>query len=262
MHRTKLMAVVSGVILLLSATATMNTFAARQHPVSLTLDIEGCKNGMTCGAEFFVGNVVTFSGSLTTEDGTPVPGAEVSIVKLIPKPELVVIGSGVTAVDGTYSIEWIAEFTAMEKTFQDVTKEMLSETALFYAQFEGDDLYSQSRTAKFTATILANQIITSVNAEKRIYAEGESALIFIGFIDSNDEFVDPDGIRVIYDDKEMEAEKKKQGSYTVMTPELSIDHHQVIIIPKKEGYNGQTAYLTVQVQGVEDIPRSITTRPR
>ncbi|MFQ5969437.1 MAG: hypothetical protein ACE5J2_02960 [Nitrososphaerales archaeon] len=260
MRWAKVVAVLSGVMLLLSAT-TMNTFAARQ-PVSLTLEIEGCKNDMSCGADFFVGNIVTFNGSLTTEDGSGIGGAEIKIIKMIPKPELIVVASGVTGLDGSYSIEWTAEFTETEKTFQDVTKKMLSETVSIYAEFEGDDNYSQTRSAKFTVTIKANQLLTSINAERKLYAEGESALIFIAFIDSNDQFVDPDLVRVVYDDQEMEVDKKKTGSYTLITPELSIDHHQVIVLPKKEGYNPETGYLTVQVQGVEDIGRSIVKRPR
>lgn len=47
-----------------------------------------------------------------------------------------------------------------------------------------------------------------------------------------------------------------------MTEPLTIQHHQVLIIPKKEGYNVENGHLTLQVKGVEDIPRSIVGRPR
>ena len=32
------------------------------------------------------------------------------------------------------------------------------------------------------------------NTDKNLYREGESAIIFIGFVDQNDKFVDPDEI--------------------------------------------------------------------
>ena len=249
MQWAKVMAVLSGIVLLLSTTATLNTFAARPQPVSLSFGMTGCVNDMTCGASFLVGDTVTFSGTLTTEDGTPIPGAEISIIKLVPTPELVTIASGVTGIDGAYDLSWTAEFTPRETVSTDVLKKFLDENVALFAQFEGDENYAEKRTGKLTATIKANQVFTSVNSEKRVYGPGQSALIFIGFIDSNDQFVDPDSIRVLYDDQEVQVEKKKTGSYTVMTPTLTVDHHQVIVIPKKEGYNIETGFITVQVSG-------------
>ena len=249
MQWVKVVAVLSGIVLLLSTTATLNTFAAKQQPVSISFEMNGCKNDLTCGAEFLVGDMVTFSGTLTTEDGAPIPGANINIVKLLPKPELVVIASGVTGIDGAYDLTWIAQFTPREVVSTDVLKKFLDENVVLFAQFEGDANYAEARTGKLTATIRANQVFTSVNSEKRVYGPGESALVFIGFIDSNDQFVDPDSIRVLYDDQEVQVEKKKTGSYTVMTPTLTVAHHQVIVIPKKEGYNIETGFITVQVSG-------------
>jgi len=249
MQWAKVVAALSGIVLLLSTTATLSTFAAKQQPVSLSFEMSGCKNDMTCGAEFLVGDMITFSGMLTAEDGTPIPGAEVNIVKLLPKPELVVMASGVTGIDGGYDLSWIAEFTPRETASTETLKKFLDENVVLFAQFGGDANYAGARTGKLTATIKANQVFTSVNSEKRAYGPGESALMFIGFIDSNDKFVDPDSIRVLYDDQELKVEKKKTGSYTVMTPTLTVDHHQVIVIPKKEGYNLENGFLTVQVSG-------------
>jgi hypothetical protein len=249
MQWAKVTAVLSGVILLLSTGAAMNTFAAKLQPISLSFELEGCKNDLSCGAEFLLGDTVTFTGTLTDMDGRPVPGAEVNIIKFLPKPAQVVVASGVTGIDGAYTLTWTAEFTPVEKAFQDVTTQILEENVVFYAQFNGDDKYSAARTAKATATISANTISTSVNSEKRVYSAGESALIFIAFVDSNDEFVDPTSIRVLIDDQEVQAENKKTGSYTVTTPPLTVEHHQVIVIPQNEGYNLKTGFLTVQVSG-------------
>ncbi len=115
--------------------------------------------------------------------------------------------------------------------------------------FPGDSKYAETRSGKLAATVDANTLITSVNAEKRVYGPGESALVFIGFIDSRDQFVDPDSIRVLYDDQEVQVEKKKAGSYTVTTPSLTVEHHQVLVIPQKEGYNLKNGFMTVQVSG-------------
>jgi len=251
MQWAKVVAVLSGIVLLLSTTATFNTFAAKQQPVSFSFDMSGCKQGMTCGAEFLVGDTVTFSGALTTEDGTPIPGATVNIIKLLPKPELVVIASGVTGIDGAYDLSWTAEFTPREKSSAstETLEKFLDENIVLFAQFDGDEQYAEARTGKLAAAIKANQVFTSVNAEKRVYGPGDAALVFIGFIDKNDQFIDPDSIRVLYDDQEVQVEKKKTGSYTITTPTLTVDHHQVIVIPKKEGYNIENGFITVQVSG-------------
>lgn len=258
MQWAKVVAVITGIVLLLSTTTALSTFAqdirnpiyvSKKMPVSLSLEMEGCTNDLTCGATFLVGETVTFHGTLTTKDEKPIPGATVNIVQLLSKPELVTIASGVTGIDGEFDLMWTAQFTPVEKATTDVTKKFLKETVVFFAQYDGDDTYAGARTAKQTATIMANQIFTTVNAEKRVYGPGQSALVFLGFIDSKDQFVDPDSIRVMYDDQELKVEKKKTGSYTVVTPSLTVDHHQVIVIPTKEGYNIETGFITVQVSG-------------
>ncbi|MFQ5940858.1 MAG: hypothetical protein ACE5KA_04075 [Nitrososphaerales archaeon] len=254
----KAVAVMSGIVLLLSTAALTDTFAddlrnpiyvSQKVPVELSFDMNGCKNSLTCGAEYLVGEAVSFSGTLTGADGRPIPNAEIKILKLLAKPELVTIVSGVTGIDGGYDLKWTAEFTPVEKPHTSTLQKFLKETVVFLAQYEGDDTYADAMTSKQTATIHANQIFTTINAEQRVYGPGDSALIFIAFIDSNDEFVDPDSIRVVYDQQEMKIEKKKTGSYTVMTPSLTVDHHQVYVIPEKAGYNIETGFLTVQVSG-------------
>lgn len=258
MQWAKVVAVVSGIALLLSTTTLGSVFAqdirnpiyvSKKQPVELSFDMDGCKNTLTCGAEFFVGESVTFSGTLTSATGRPIPNAEIKIIKLLSKPELVTVASGVTGIDGAYDLKWTAEFTPKDKVHTDVLTKFLKETVVFFAQYDGDDTYANASTGKLTATVKANQIFTSVNAEKRVYGPGDSALIFLAFIDSRDEFVDPDNIRVLYDDQVLKVEQKATGSFTVVTPSLTVDHHQVLVIPQKEGYNIENGFLTVQVSG-------------
>jgi hypothetical protein len=258
MQWAKVVAVVSGMALLLSTTSFLNTFAqdlrnpiyvSKKIPVDLTLEMNGCLNDMTCGAEYFVGETVNFSGSLMTSDGKPLPNQEITIIKFLTKPELVTIAKGITGLDGAYEVSWTAGFTPKDKAITDVTKKFLQETVVFYAMYEGDDTYKSMATNKLTATVKANTVFTTVNAEKRVYGPGESALIFLAFIDGNDEFVDPESIRVLYDDQELKVEQKKVGSFTVVTPSLTVDHHQLLVMPLKEGYNIENGFLTVQVSG-------------
>ena len=74
--------VIMGIMLVMSsALALSNTsFAAKQKPTVLSLEMSGCTNTMTCNAVIMVGEGVTFSGVLTTVEGEPISGAEINII--------------------------------------------------------------------------------------------------------------------------------------------------------------------------------------
>jgi len=249
----KIAVVLMGVMLVMStALAVSNSsFAAKQKATVLSVEMNGCTNSMTCNADFLVGDEITFVGVLTTADGEPISGAEINIIKAIPKPELIVIASGVTGIDGDYELSWVTEFTEKEKAPQDVTGKILDENVALYAQFEGDDQYMASRTSKNTAAIHANELDVFVNSDRNLYTQGQSAIVFIAFIDSNDEFTDPDILRVVLNDQEVEAEKKQTGSYTLTIESLPKEHTQLFVLPKKEGYNLENGYLTIIVDGLK-----------
>lgn len=65
----------------------------------------------------------------------------------------------------------------------------------------------------------------------------------------NHDFIDPDSIRVTYDGAPVELSKKKQDSYTFVTPSLTVGHHQLVINAAKGGYNTTVGFITVQVSG-------------
>jgi hypothetical protein len=242
-----------GLMLVMSTTLALSntSFAARQKPTVLSMEMSGCTNSMTCNAILLIGDEVTFSGVLTNDAGDPITGAEINIIKYTPKPELVVIASGVTGIDGDFQLSWTAMLTEIEKAPQDVTKKIPSETVSIYADFAGDDQYTSSRSSKNAAIISANEIDTLVNSDKNLYRQGEPALVFIAFIDSNDNFIDPDSLRVVLNDVEMEVEKKKEGSYTLSIPNLPKEHTQLFVIPRKEGYNIDNGFLTIIVDGLK-----------
>lgn len=247
------MVVLIGMVLVMSSGLTLSStsFAAKQKPTVLSLEISGCTNTVTCNATFLVGDEVTFNGVLTTDDGEPISGAQVNIIKFIPRPELVVIASGVTGIDGDFELSWTAEFTEREKAPSDVTRKMLSENVSIYADFAGNEQYAPSRSAKSTAVIQANELKTFVNSDKNLYKQGEPALVFLAFVDSNDNFIDPDSLRVVLNDQEVKAEKKKTGSYTLTIPNLPREHTQLFVIPKKAGYNIDNGFLTIIVEGLK-----------
>jgi len=248
----KAVVVLMGVMLVMSTALAVSStsFAAKQKPTVLSMEMSGCTNTMTCNATLLVGDEVTFSGVLTTDEGEPISGAEINIIKFIPKPELVVVASGVTGIDGDFQLSWTAEFTEKERAPDDVTRKMLTENVAIYADFAGDDQYASSRSAKNTAFIKANEITALVNSDKNLYRQGEPALVFIAFIDSNDNFVDPDELRVVLNDQEVEVEQKKTGSYTLTIPNLPKEHTQLFVLPKKAGYNIDNGFLTIIVDGL------------
>ncbi|MFQ5970551.1 MAG: hypothetical protein ACE5J2_08685, partial [Nitrososphaerales archaeon] len=100
----KAVVVLMGVMLVMSTALALPSisFAAKQKPTVLSVEMSGCTNSMTCNAKLVVGDEVTFNGVLTTEEGESIAEAEINIIKFIPKPELVVIATGVTGIDGDF----------------------------------------------------------------------------------------------------------------------------------------------------------------
>lgn len=247
------MVVLIGVIMVMSTVMALPgaSPAAGSQATVIEMEMSGCTNSVTCNAHFLVGDEVTFEGVLTTADGEPVRDAEINIIKFIPKPAQIAIVSGVTGIDGDFNISWTAEFTDTEKAPQDVTAKMLTENVVIYADFAGNDEFDASRSAKNTAIIGANGVSTFVNSDRNLYNQGDSAVIFMAFVDSNDNFVDLDSLRVVLNDEVVDVERKKTGSYTLTIPNLPKEHTQLFVIPQKAGYNAENGFLTLIVAGLK-----------
>jgi hypothetical protein len=106
-----------------------------------------------------------------------------------------------------------------------------------------------------------NSLTTFVNTDKKLYREGETAIVVIGFVDEDDEFVDPDSINANFNLSPVteEIEQKKVGSYSYVTPPLQRGHNQVTVVPAKEGYNIEAEAVTITVLtsgsvGVFELP--------
>jgi hypothetical protein len=195
------------------------------------------------------GDQVTLTGMLTTAEGEPINQSPVNIYILTSEPQLIVVATGVTGIEGTFEVVWDVQLVPIYKAIMDVTKSFDTQVVSLFAQFEGDENFAASKTGKTTVTIEVNSIKTFVTTDKKVYKEGETAIVFIGFVDSDDEFLDPDTMNANFnlDPIADKLEKKKEGSYTFITPPLQKGHNQVSVVPDKEGYNTQTEVVTITV---------------
>lgn len=200
---------------------------ARGLPTILTLD--------DLPAKVRIGDIITLTGTLATVDGKPAEQVTVKIQILTSEPQLITLGSALTDKDGMYQVTWKVRALETNKLSNDVTKKLPTQVASIFAQFDGDETYAASKSAKSTVSIGPNMMKVFISTDKNAYKEGETALVFINFIDGDDRFVDPDNIKADYTYvnqtstsmslKESphipigdDLEKKKVGSYTYITP--------------------------------------------
>ncbi|MEM2760027.1 MAG: hypothetical protein QXU32_10695 [Nitrososphaerales archaeon] len=243
-------------LMLLASTGLVfqnDALAQRKMPTIVTID--------EVPSKVRPGDRVTLTGTVMTADEEPLSNIPVNIYLLTSDPQLIVAASGVTGLEGTYEIVWEVKLIPRDRPLDDVTQKIHTQIASLFAQFEGDDRFASSKTSKSTVTIEVNSIKTFVNSDKKVYREGDTAIIFIGFVDSDDEFVDPDSINANFNLSSIvgKLEKKKEGSYTFVTPPLERGHNQVTVVPKKEGYNIEAEAVTITVLttgsvGVFELP--------
>lgn len=243
-------AVSLGLMLMLSAVLVPNNFpaiAAKQAATIITID--------EAPSKVHPGDKVTFTGMLTTVEGEPLIQLPVNIILLTSEPRLVLAASGVTGTDGTYEILWDVEIIPFDKALTDVTQKMQTQVVSLFAQFDGNEEFMSSKTAKSTLTIETKDLKTFASTDKKLYRSGDVAIIFIGFVDSEDQFVDPDSINANFNLQPVadKFEKKKVGSYTYTTPPLVDVYNQFSVVPSKEGYNIQIEVITITVSTLKAV---------
>lgn len=244
MKRLAYVGIILGLMLVLYAgtvsSAPLAT-AQKRAPTVITLDEVPTK--------VRPGDQVTFTGMLTTADGEPLSQIPVKIYVLTSDPRQIEVASGFTGLEGAYEVTWNVELVSFSRASADVTKSLDTQVVSLFAQFDGDEQYTRSKTGKSTVTIEVNKVNTFVTFDKKVYREGEAATVFIGFIDMDDNFVDPDSIAATFNDKTItkQLEKKKVGSYTFVTLALQKGHNQVAVIPHKAGFNTEVEVVTVTV---------------
>jgi len=255
----KLLALAIGIVLL--STFIAPVFAThmgghRLKATQLTVDpLPECTNMFQCNATFLAGDTVKFTGVLTDSAGRFVPDAKINIYSFT-ATDIQLLTSAVTERDGTFKTTWKTQFTGT-KVAGETFKQQISEVLTIFAKFEGDDKYAPSQSGKIVITVKIKDLITVAATDKKLYREGDTALVFVNFIEAEAEgrnikygnFIDPDSMRVTYDNEPVQLSKKKTGSYTFVTPPLTVGHHQLVITPAKEGYNSRIGFITVQVSG-------------
>ncbi|MFQ5920761.1 MAG: hypothetical protein ACE5JV_01940, partial [Nitrososphaerales archaeon] len=198
----------------------------------------------------YTGTTITFNGVLTDGDGVPLPDQEVNIVGLIPTPELVVLTTGMTDVDGMFSADWVVKLSTQTTAFQNVLSQFRSQSLTVFAEFAGDEELAASKSGKIIMSVTVNAVHPLMSSDKTTYNEGETVTIFIAFIDSADNFIDPEGVFATLNNDQIELERKKEGSYTFVISDVPRKHTQLLIVPLQSGYNANTAFLTIIVGGL------------
>ncbi len=255
MSAKQVLAILSGLALILPM-MQFNAFAVYPQgpyraPTSISLDfIDQCINSMTCNAEIFTGTTIKFTGALTDSNGNPLPDKPVNIVALIPTPELVVLATTTTDVDGKFSAKWVAKLSTQKTAMQDVTRKFRAESDTVFAEFPGDDTMAPSKSNKIVMSVTVNTVHTTVNSDKTLYNANDTVTIFVAFVDSADNFFDPDSIYATLNNHVVELEKKKEGSYTFTITNVAKLHQQLVLVPHKEGWNTNAAFLTIIVAGL------------
>jgi len=255
MNTKQVLAILSGFALILPV-MQFNAFAVfpavpTRAPTFISLDfIDQCVNSMTCNAQIFTGTTIKFTGTLTDSNGAPLPDKPVNIVALIPAPELIVLATATTDVDGKFSAEWVAKLSTQTTAMQDVTKKFRAESDTVFAEFPGDDQMARSKSNKLVMSVTVNTIHTTVNSDKTLYNVNDTVTIFVAFVDSADKFIDPDSIAATLNNHAVDLEKKKEGSYTFTITNVAKQHQQLVIVPHKEGWNTNTSFLTIIVAGL------------
>jgi len=258
--KIRLLALVMGIVLLGTFVSPASAKHIGSNPrlvdTSLTIDpLPECTNAFQCDATFLAGDTVTFTGILTEANGRFIPGANVNLYSFV-AAEIRLIASTVTDVDGTFKTTFKADFSGA-KVAGETFKQQISEVFTLFAKYDGDDTYAASQSGKIVITVKIKEMITQAATDKKLYRERDIALIFVNFIEVETEgrsikygdFIDPDTIRVMYDTTPVELSKKKIGSYTFVTPPLTVGHHQLMINAEKEAYNNRAGFITVQVSG-------------
>jgi hypothetical protein len=242
-------------LLVLSVGLVSNDNAFGQRKSASLISMDEVQNIVRPGAE------VTITGIVTTGEEEPIPDAAVTIYFATSEPRLIPVATGVTGLEGTFEVVWNVELLPIERALTDVTQKVDSQIGELFAQFEGNDRFAASKTGKTTITIDVNSLTTFVNTDKKLYREGETAIVVIGFVDEDDEFVDPDSINANFNLSPVteEIEQKKVGSYSYVTPPLQRGHNQVTVVPAKAGYNIEAEAVTITVLtsgsvGVFELP--------
>ncbi|MGH7909574.1 MAG: hypothetical protein ACRENW_06980 [Thermodesulfobacteriota bacterium] len=129
-----------------------------------------------------------------------------------------------------------------------------------FTPMHGSERLPYTNVVKNTDAIDVGSIRAIINTDKQVYSEGERAILFIGFVDANDKFVNPDSMDVSFNILPFDRtlEKKKLGSYTYMTPPLESNDGHITLILQKEGHDIQTETIKITVLPMHLLGEHVT----
>jgi hypothetical protein len=109
--------------------------------------------------------------------------------------------------------------------------------------------FTSGRTEVFRTE--SNSITTYIHSDKDVYQEGQRAVVFINFLDSNERFRDPESVIISFNfaPAGTALEKKKDGSYVYLTPPLERGDNQILVAVR-----GQDRSLEPESLGIAVLP--------
>ena len=165
------------------------------------------------------------------------------------------MGKKIENIFGTTQFRFTYQMGKYEETWHDFKVALGSKVhpgkplLVTFTPLHGGDRLPYTNVVKNTDAIDVGSIRAIINTDKQVYREGERAMLFIGFVDANDKFINPDsmdvGFNILPFDRTLE--KKKLGSYTYMTPPLTSNDHHITLVLQKEGHNIQTETVNIIV---------------
>src|SRR5574341_1532883 len=175
------------------------------------------------------------------------------------------MGKKIENIFGTTQFRFTYQMNKYEETWHDFKVALGSKVnpgkplLVTFTPLHGSERLPYTNIVKNTDAIDVGSIRTIINTDKQVYREGESAILFIGFIDAQDKFVNPDSMDISFDilPFDQTLEKKKSGSYTYITPPLENSDGKITLVMKKEGHDIQTETVNITVLPIHFFGYSI-----
>jgi hypothetical protein len=165
------------------------------------------------------------------------------------------MGKKIENIFGTTQFRFTYQMNKYEETWHDFKVALGSKVhpgkplLVTFTPLHGSERLPYTNVVKNTDAIDVGSIKAIINTDKQVYREGERAILFIGFVDTQDKFVNPDSMDISFNILHFDQtlEKKKLGSYTYMTPPLENSDGKIILVMKKEGHDIQTETVNITV---------------
>lgn len=165
------------------------------------------------------------------------------------------MGKKILGIFGTTQFRFTWKMSEYEQTWHDFKVVLGSQVhpgkplLVTFTPLHGSDRLTYTNVVKNSDAIDVGSIRAVINAEKKVYREGERAVLFIGFVDVEDRFVDPENMDLSFSLLPVgnTPEKKKLGSYQYITSPLDNDDNQIRLVLQKEDHDIHTESVNITV---------------